>query len=565
MDIFISYKKERRDHAFRLAAILEAYGYDVWWDYELSVGPDFRLQIEAKLKEARAVIVLWCSGARRSKFVIDEATRSDRDGKLIPAYLEWVDPPLGLGQAHGQTLVNWVGEAGSETLAGLLKALEEKVGKRKRSENVIRIMDQLPPLPSIEPIEEIDADELLPPDLGQQNASPNQSPTSTPIISASKSRWTLIETSLDVRDFEDFLEVFPKSPEAFEARVHIRKLRDWSEVDQTSIRSIQQFLKRSARGATVFEALNMHAKSELGRLEIAAEKAAEERKAATKVQELKYGAQVAAARQAAIEGKPVSTRLFKLELDQIASWPTPTIVVVPPGIFQMGTKEKEEGTYDDERPEHEVKISNTFALGQHAVTFGEYDAYCASVGISQAYDEGWGRGRHPVINVSWEDAQAYLFWLNEQTGLAEREDQWRLPSEAEWEYACRAGTTTSFSFGDIISTDQANYDGSSACDRGIEGEYLRKTVPVGSYQENAFGLHDMHGNVWEWCADVWHGNYKRAPKSGSAWLTGGDVKKRIMRGGCWTSYPRDVRSALRMSDGPSISHKTIGFRIARTL
>lgn len=190
----------------------------------------------------------------------------------------------------------------------------------------------------------------------------------------------------------------------------------------------------------------------------------------------------------------------------------PLMVVIPAGRFLMGSPPKEPDRADDEGPQHEVTIAHPFALGVYAVTFDEYERYTVDTKVDKPDDNGWGRGKRPIINVSWKDAQAYCAWLSLQTGL-----RYRLPSEAEWEYACRAGTTTPFHFGERLRTDQANFDGNFTYNGSTKDEYRAKTVPVGSFAPNDFGLHDMHGNVWEWCEDTWHDNYRGAPADGSVW------------------------------------------------
>jgi formylglycine-generating enzyme required for sulfatase activity len=213
------------------------------------------------------------------------------------------------------------------------------------------------------------------------------------------------------------------------------------------------------------------------------------------------------------------------------------MVVVPAGEFIMGSSD------DDEKPPHRVAIRVPFAVGRFAVTFAEWDA----AGLAQKPgDEGWGRDRRPVINVSWEDAQAYVSWLSHRTGKA-----YRLLSEAEWEYCCRAGTTTRYVFGDSISRSQAQAQAS-------------QTAEVGTFQPNAWGLYDTHGNVWEWCADNWHPNYRGAPGDGSVW-PGGDVSLRVLRGGSWYDNPDFLRSADRNGVRPGGRGNYIGFRVARTL
>ena len=229
----------------------------------------------------------------------------------------------------------------------------------------------------------------------------------------------------------------------------------------------------------------------------------------------------------------------------------PEMVVIPAGTFTMGSPSDEEGRWDDEGPQREVRVER-FALGRTEVTFAQYDA-CVDAGgcAERPNDRGWGRGERPVINVSWEDAQAYVDWLSDATGEA-----YRLPSEAEWEYAARAGTTTRFAFGDEISPAEANFS------RNVGG-----TWEVGSGAANDWGLFDMHGNVWEWIEDCWHDNYEGAPRDGSAWLQShdGDCWRRVVRGGSWIYEPELLRSAFRLRYGRDIRNHFLGFRVARTL
>jgi formylglycine-generating enzyme required for sulfatase activity len=218
----------------------------------------------------------------------------------------------------------------------------------------------------------------------------------------------------------------------------------------------------------------------------------------------------------------------------------------------MGSPESEEGHESNEGPVHRVSVRQPFAIGKYEVTFAEWDA-CVSGGGCDGYrpdDRGWGRGNRPVISVSWEDATSYTSWLSRKTGHS-----YRLPSEAEWEYAARAGTTTRYHFGNSISSSQANYGGNKD-----------KTVPVGSYPANAFGLHDVHGNVWEWTEDCWNGGYAGAPSDTNV-RKAGDCYRRVLRGGSWVNYPWDMRATFRgwLVVGIDFSSYGNGFRIARTL
>ena len=228
----------------------------------------------------------------------------------------------------------------------------------------------------------------------------------------------------------------------------------------------------------------------------------------------------------------------------------PKMVVVPPGSFNMGSPPSEAERDDDEGPVHRVTIVRAFAVGRYEVTFAEWDA-CVSGGGCGGYrpsDESWGRGRRPVVNVSWEDAQLYSEWLSRKTGKG-----YRLLSESEWEYAARAGATGRYFWGNRITPARANYGGNKS-----------QTVPVGSYSPNRFGLYDMHGNVWEWVGDCYNQNYKGAPSDGSVWESG-DCGRSMLRGGSWNDVPQGLRSANRNGNTTGFRSYSRGFRVARTL
>ena len=245
------------------------------------------------------------------------------------------------------------------------------------------------------------------------------------------------------------------------------------------------------------------------------------------------------------------TQKLLAEAEQLQMPVLPEMVVIPEGRFRMGCVSGK-NCGDDEKPVHEVRVAS-FELSKYEVTFEEYDRFTVVTGRKSRKDEGWGRGRRPVINVSWEDAVAYAEWLSAQTG-----ERYRLPSEAEWEYAARAGSARKYSWGNEIGHNRANCN---ACGSQWDGE---KTAPVGSFGPNAFGLHDMHGNLWEWVQDCWNGSYQGAPTDGSAW-TSGDCERRVLRGGSWDDPPVILRAAYRyrLTTGKRYIH--LGFRVARTL
>jgi formylglycine-generating enzyme required for sulfatase activity len=232
----------------------------------------------------------------------------------------------------------------------------------------------------------------------------------------------------------------------------------------------------------------------------------------------------------------------------------PEMVVVSAGKFIMGSPSNEKGGRDTEDPQHEVSFANPFAVSKFEVTFDDWDA-CVDYGDCQRVsDRNWGRGTRPVINVSWDDAQRYVTWLSRMTGRS-----YRLLTEAEWEYAARAGTHTPYPWGEEIGKGNANCE---LCGSQWDG---KQTAPVGSFAANAFGLHDMHGNAYEWVEDCVHANYDGAPTDGSAWTAGGDCNARNTRGGSWANGADAARSAARGRGDAGIRTNILGFRIGRTL
>ncbi len=231
----------------------------------------------------------------------------------------------------------------------------------------------------------------------------------------------------------------------------------------------------------------------------------------------------------------------------------PEMVVVPAGEFMMGSPVGETGRYGNESPQHRVTIATPFAVSRFDVTFADWDV-CVSVGgCPQVSDSGFGRGTKPVINVSWDQAQQYVAWFSKMTGRP-----YRLLTEAEWEYAVRAGSTTAYFWGDEVGKENANCIG---CGSQWDN---RQTSPVGSFKPNAFGLYDMVGNVWQWVQDCYRDKYDEAPTDGSAW-TIDDCSQRVVRGGAWDRDPRNLRSAGRIRGAPGSKSGDVGFRLGRTL
>lgn len=230
------------------------------------------------------------------------------------------------------------------------------------------------------------------------------------------------------------------------------------------------------------------------------------------------------------------------------------IVVIPAGSFRMGDLQGEGD--EDEVPVRIVRIQKPFGIGQYEVTFDEYDQFATVTKRKLPNDQGWGRGRRPVINVSWQDAVEYTKWLSEQTGK-----RYRLPTEAEWEYAARGGKETTYWWGKDLLKGMANCNG---CGSQWDG---KQTAPVGSLKPNPFGLYDTAGNVWEWVEDCYHGNYNGAPEDGSAWKEtgGGYCDLRVVRGGSWGASPEFLRASFRGWIGADYRSYLIGFRLVQDI
>ena len=368
--------------------------------------------------------------------------------------------------------------------------------------------------------------------------------------------WALVEGSVDPRDFRAFIEVHESGFLVQRARHRLSDLAEaeWSETIRASRspersvgdnRAVVRFLRQYPNSE-----YDAEAKALLDRINGEARKAAEEE-------------------QYRAEGRiRIEDAGWFLPGAGKSEWfkdhdSGPEMVVVPAGSFMMGSPPDEErwdGYDGSEEPQHTVTISAPFAVGRFAITFDEWDAARTAGGVAHTpEDEDWGRGVQPVIDVSWFDAVEYCRWLTEATGK-----EYRLLTEAEWEYVCRAGTTTAFWWGNEIAAEQANYDGNFTYGSGRTGEYRQRTLPVESFAPNPWGLFQVHGNVWEWVADDWHENYKGAPGDGAMW-SGGDTSLRVVRGGSWGSLPQFLRSAYRNWVRPGNRKFIVGFRVARTL
>ncbi len=405
-------------------------------------------------------------------------------------------------------------------------------------------------------------------------------------LAAARELWESVKDSQNPADFEGYLTQYPDGTHAAEARSRRQALIAAAEAKAERLAAARELWEsvKDSQNPTDFEGYLMqypdgtHAAEARSRQQalITADDGAYARaqSAATVAAYREYLQSYPAGRHAA-EAQRLQAEVRLTELrpgqsfrDELGSGGQgPEMVVLPAGRFRMGCVSGRDCD-DDETLVHEVRIAQPFAMSKYEVTFAQWDACVADGGCGgyEPDDWGWGRGNRPVIEVSWKDAMGYVQWLSRKTGA-----RYRLPSEAEWEYASRSGSTTKYHFGDDESQlcRYANH-----ADRSTDFSWRNEscsdgvgigTAEVGSYRPNDFGLYDMHGNVWEWVADCWNVSYAGAPSDGSAWISG-DCGSRILRGGSWFSVvPWSLRSANRRINNTSARFFSFGFRVARTL
>ncbi|HXQ13915.1 MAG TPA: SUMF1/EgtB/PvdO family nonheme iron enzyme [Caulobacteraceae bacterium] len=583
VDVFISYKREERARCEHIHEKLKALDLDVWFDVRLTAGKSFDREIEEAVKGAKAVVVLWSPASAESEWVREEAGVGKARNVLAAIRIAPCDLPFGFGTTHVEDIHEAEFADDHPAWLKILDRLGDLMGRPALADYsravghatslLHRFADRHPTDPLAGKARLL-ADRLAD-TVGEGAAPPARPSAALRPLSGPAAGWAEIEASFDPRDYADFLEAYPQSEQAFEARRRKRKLEDWAGTDQADPAAVTAFLRSGA-----FAALQTVVQATADNLAGAAER--------SRLLSVPASAKASEARAAAVAKRAVLARSFAIDLPGVPNWPQPVMVAIPPGGFTMGSphaEERWEGYDGDEEPRHEVTIAHVFALGRGAVTLDAFSAFIAETNHDMGEsahvlngdkwedtpgrgwrDPGFAQGGdHPVTCVSWHDAQAFIAWLNERLTLTDRPDAYRLPSEAEWEYACRAGTETPFSFGAAITTDQANFNGTAGYG-GVQPSMVwrKATTPVGRIAANAFGLYAMHGDTWDWCEDAWNKTYEGAPADAAPWRTG-DVSLRVLRGGSWYASPQFCRSALRYPRYPTVRSSDFGFRLARTL
>jgi len=526
-EVFISYKSERRKAAEHLAAVLECYGYKVWFDYHLIVGHDFGIQIGQRLEESKAVIVLWCSMSVASKWVLEEATFAEKNKTIVPVMIEPCQPPPGFARNEYVDLCEWKGSPRSERLDKLLKALEKRTGRDIEVLNKVRAYEATwrrfgsPALKAFaleSPIVSAGAESS---DLQSRSASAGRILTEAQKSKSEQAAldWPAARDSANQDSLLSFEQRYSDTPYAERAREHRAVLSRLLPKPTDNLEPATQ--------AYVLERLRSEK-----RIQVRAASYA--------------GAPECDSAGWFLPGSG-ETEWFKDHEE------APEMVLVPAGSFVMGSTQA-----PNEGPTRTVTFARPLAVSRATITFAQWDSAFRLGGINKnPGDESWGRSNHPVINVSWHDAVAYCSWLKRLTG-----HPYRLPTEAEWEFMCRAGTTTPYWQGSMLRSDQAQF--ASNDDAEEAGVRRRRTVPVTTFARNPWGLYQVHGNVWEWVADGWQPSYDGAPCDGSE-RTIRDPSLRVMRGGAWSSGANALRSSYRGHFAAEDEDYNIGFRVVRAV
>ena len=616
-DIFISYAHEDRETARSLAQILDSLGWGVWWDRTILAGEAFDQVIEEALDSARCVIVIWSQHSVASRWVRTEAEEAARRRVLVPVVIDQVKIPLAFRRIQAENMVGWDGSTEFRAFVKLKAAIEQVVGQAPAEVEAHRQAVELEREQAQERAARAAEARRREEHSQRQAESPESRPeASAPRVAASRQeqrlpqrggrktsqagvRWLLgfgalivvgslswfawdLYSQMKVRDARWKAEQQKRDVEIRESQARMEELENQVETAQKEKQAEAERRKEQERKAVAAQAEKDKIAEERRKLKEQAAARVAEKETAVAGQE---GAAAAAEKDEAdpqpdveaagllAQGPAVESKAAEEQAEPApqetaaANKPVPVpapgsrfqdkladgsmgpvMVSIPTGSFTMG----DDDGVPKVKPAHTVKLNRPFALSVHEVTFAEYDAFARSTGRSFPKDR-WGRGSMPVIYVTWGDGTAYAEWLSEQTGAS-----YRLPSEAEWEYAARARSTSLYWWGNRVGRKKANCDG---CKSDWDG---KQTAPVGSFPANEFGLSDTAGNVWEWVLDCWNETYAGAPADGTPWLSG-NCERRVIRGGSYVDGPMLSRSTMRLERNPILQDSVAGFRVCREL
>ena len=506
-DIFLSYSRADRPKAQQIAKALEQEGFSVWWDKVLRAGQTYDEVTEGMLREAKVVVVLWSEVSVKSKWVRAEATLGERSSAVVPAMIEDAERPIMFELTQSADLIGWDGDREENRWKGFVADIRLAVDSRTAPDSPSAPVPNAAPPPADATIE--------------------------------NTFWTSIKDSDDAADFEAYLSRYTDGHFVDLARNRLAGLSRTQAPLSTPAPAPPPVTPPAASAPAVPAAPSPPASP-------ADPSGGFQWKPAYTIAAALGALVVAIGLGTTLMGSPTQPALAEAEEETgpaiFADCETcPSMVPLPAGTFMMGSPESEIGRTGNESPLHEVTLP-AFAIGQTEVTFAQWEN-CIADGGCGGYtppDRGFGTGNQPVIGVSWSDANAYARWLSGKTGRI-----YRLPTEAEWEYAARAGTQTAYWWGEAFDPTKAP---SSA------------PVAVDTLAENPFGLKGMLGNAREWVEDCYINNYDTAPTNGQA-QQGGDCARRVLRGGAWGRDADDHRAANRARIDRNVRDKVFGFRV----
>lgn len=585
-DIFISYAREDEDWVRLLVAELEQRGRTVFWDRRTPTGKRWRSHLDAALARARCVVVVWSHHSIvDDSFVLEEADEGKGRNVLFPVFRHPVRLPLGFRGIHTADLSAWTpgmpASAFDAFLADLGAMLDSSPDEATPTAAGPGLTTADGPAPSQSQV----SPAAVPPVVSEPypgvaseckaDGAPERAWVPTPPFVADaptvvSARVEAGETSPPARDPPvDEHSVPQPEPVDAPARPKFGSAPPYTPPPKRRAGRLA-FAALLSAGAIGVGTYVFNLSAERPPATVEAQPAA-----ITPPPTVEPVAPPLATRPAPTQPIPPAKRQYlepgQMFTDMLADGSPcpfcPEMVVIPAGSFTMGSPPTEADRDDDEGPQREVTITKrsgshnvAFALGRYEVTFAQWDACVAAAECTSPNDQGWSRGAQPVINVSWQDAQGFATWLSGKTG-----QPYRLPTEAEWEYAARAGTTSPFWTGSTISTAQANYDGNYTYGDGAKGIYRARTVAVDdpTFPVNPFGLYHMNGNVWEWVQDCYVKGYDEALIRSSSAVEDSDCSERALRGGSWSGKSKGLRSANRYKFAPGDRNISIGFRVAR--
>ncbi len=530
-DIFISYSRNDREQVRHIAGALEAEGFNVWWDPDIPPGESFSNVIDRQLKEAACILVVWSTSSIGSNWVQEEADDGMTRNTLVPVMIDDIDLPRGFKRLQTADLRGWQGDTGDANWQLIIAQVKKLVAAKSATQAAERQA------------------EARSRGAAKRASAPPPRAAAAQRQDAKKGGFSLMPVILGLSVLGAAAIgyfFYAKSQEGAPLAVAAGPAATSAPSDDADApapdepapaENVELAAAIGGAGPDTVDA----ATDEIGE--------APQLDDATDVQAAAPVADAVETPSAYAAGDSLR------DCDEC-----PELIVIASGAFAMGAPDGERSREASETPQVDVAIAAPFAMGAYEVTFDEWRA-CVDDGGCSAYEPpamGWGEGRRPVVNVSFDDAQQYADWLSQKTG-----ETYRLPSESEWEYAARAGSSDPFSFGANLSTSQANYNGTYPYADAPAGRYRSKTTEVGSFRANAFGLYDMHGNVWELVADCWRPNHNSAPADGTP--VGGACSSRVLKGGAWNAGGWRLRAAHRKEVGDADRDYDTGFRLVREL